>query len=108
MVQPIERGAKMSRVKEFISGTIESIEQEEQMPATWKDRRVTVRLNAMQYGALLLVCRRISGSVTGCAEALLGEALRDALEAIGYPSYEDATPDLVEVIKADSEQVGRR
>jgi hypothetical protein len=98
----------MSRVKQFVADRIEVIVREQSMPAKWKERRVTVRLTPLQYGALLLLIQRMSGSVTGCAEAILTEALRDALEAIGYASYDDARKDILDALEADIEQDIRR
>lgn len=93
----------MSNVKEYAQRAVRLADFAQEVPVSLKDRRVTVRLDGIYYGALLLLSRRVLDSPTGCAESLLMAAIQDAIEGMGYETLEAALPDIRKVLGTDTE-----
>jgi len=88
----------MSKVKALIEETLKMAAWDQALPP--KDQRVTVRLRSIDYGALLLLSKRFQDTPTGVAQNLIVAALKDALEAIGYESFDAALPDIIKELDA--------
>jgi hypothetical protein len=91
----------MSNVKEYAKRALKLAEFEQEVPISQKERRVTVRLPWILYGGLLLTARRLVSTPTGCAQDLIVHAIHDAIEAMGYESFEAAIPDIIKVLGTD-------
>ena len=78
----------MSRVREAVRSAIEAQES----PVPDYNKKVTLRIGAIEYYKLHKLAEAMGQSKTGCAEHLLGEALQDGWEAAGLVwDQEDAS-----------------
>lgn len=91
----------MSRVQEFIENEVKR--ESTEIGRRFRDRRVTVRLSGMNYGALKLLADRTGYSPTGCAQGLLESAIEDGLKALGYENWAAAQIDVVEALGEETE-----
>lgn len=86
----------MSRVRTMIANRKQAAEK---LPVRLEDRRMTLRLSGLTYGALLLIAGELEETPTGLAQDILTEALEDALQGIGYEDFSCAVSDIMELLE---------